>query len=568
MGLSTLDLVSTLTGWLSSGPSFVLLTLWLVGDVFQLAGVFIVGGLATQKASGFCFAATDIIIMLQLLFYRGKIPFTDRRRRMLELTPRDHRDDDDDGDESDNHGRLDRDGTELHSMGRGAFEVSEKRRSRRRFAPARQGYVELSPAKGRSRAWMRRPTRSSARLGREAPPVSGLARSNGKWKDLNQWRLNVVGLASVSLVMFLVWVGIDLINRDEPRHVLSIAQRPETPAEIVGWRLAWVGTAFYNLPRVYQVGVIIHRRSMTAISVWSYVALVLQNLTMLASIVSVSHTDDTAFAQAPYLSNVAMALVGDFVLIGLYRVYRENPPAPGALTRSWSDPDLACASERHSTTSSGDRTTVGDGAESDTARFGSRRRLSTSIHDNHGRLVSIRRQRTAERQRVETLRKLEAELDRSIRDERAFSTNESLMPFIGRGKLAVQLDRRADALRHQLDQIDQVEGGRAHALSDQDRGFGSELDEKRHELDQLRRDRRQRLERSNRGQGASDREGTRSRDLQDAASGRSPSSASSRREAHDGDPPAYEPRSKQGGQRHSHPRRGVGTNPDDERPRD
>ncbi|GAA5839651.1 hypothetical protein JCM3766R1_000930 [Sporobolomyces carnicolor] len=99
---AALDLVSTLFGRLSfgfslwfaipqigefyrlkpwdSGPSFLFLGLWLVGDVAQTIGLFVIGGLATQKASGICFALSTFVMLMQLCYYRGRTPWTTRHR--------------------------------------------------------------------------------------------------------------------------------------------------------------------------------------------------------------------------------------------------------------------------------------------------------------------------------------------------------------------------------------------------------------------------------------------------------------------------------------------------------
>ncbi|GAA5955532.1 hypothetical protein JCM21900_000031 [Sporobolomyces salmonicolor] len=47
-----LDLASTLAGWLSRGPTFLLLGAWLAGDIGQTLGIFLNNCLATQKFSG------------------------------------------------------------------------------------------------------------------------------------------------------------------------------------------------------------------------------------------------------------------------------------------------------------------------------------------------------------------------------------------------------------------------------------------------------------------------------------------------------------------------------------
>ncbi|GAA5888032.1 hypothetical protein JCM5296_005410 [Sporobolomyces johnsonii] len=157
------------------------------------------------------------------------------------------------------------------------------------------------------------------------------------WKDASGPKFNITGLLLVSVVAFAVWIWQDLAGRTSKPALVASAP----PADVMswlGWSLGMAGTAAYNLPRVYQVYVIWRNKSMESIAVWSFASLILQNVTMTISILTVSHTPSSVFAQSPYILNVGLALVGDAVVVVLYRRYRGDP-MPYRDDRPWTDPD-------------------------------------------------------------------------------------------------------------------------------------------------------------------------------------------------------------------------------------
>ncbi|GAA5858887.1 hypothetical protein JCM1840_006603 [Sporobolomyces johnsonii] len=157
------------------------------------------------------------------------------------------------------------------------------------------------------------------------------------WKDASGPKFNITGLLLVSVVALAVWIWQDLAGFTSKPALVASAP-PTDVMSWLGWSLGMAGTAAYNIPRVYQVYVIWRNKSMESIAVWSFASLILQNVTMTISILTVSHTPSSVFAQSPYILNVGLALAGDAVVVILYRRYRGNP-MPYRDDRPWTDPD-------------------------------------------------------------------------------------------------------------------------------------------------------------------------------------------------------------------------------------
>ncbi|BGP17784.1 hypothetical protein JCM10213v2_005826 [Rhodosporidiobolus nylandii] len=280
--LGGLDLTSTLAGYVSmgcsfwsaipqifllwhsksrtAGPSFWLLTAWLLGDAGQVSGMFITHALLTQKISGIWFGVSDIIIMAQLLFYRGWIPCT--RYFPPDFVVRGRRIDTRD-------------------------QVAEEEEDY-------EGGFEESPAL------------------RKKP-----------WKDFNGWRLNLVALAVIFVVCVIVWGVVDVLPRETKPELEPI--EPPTVEGWLGWGLGMAGLVFYQAPRVWQIYCIHKERTMEAISVWLFIFLILQNVTMLVSIFTVAHTRDALFGQAPFIANTILALIFDGMVVRLHAQYGMHP---------------------------------------------------------------------------------------------------------------------------------------------------------------------------------------------------------------------------------------------------
>ncbi|BGP41538.1 Putative vacuolar membrane transporter for cationic amino acids [Rhodotorula kratochvilovae] len=301
--LSTLDLASLLAGYLSlgcslwsafpqiyllasfpptGGPLLWMLILWLLGDALQVSGMYIHGALDTQKLSGIWFGISDIIIMLEMAIGRGWLPGTPcwaRRKQSKTHQPL-------------SIGEDQRRSEEEEDVGYGPTPLP---------ASAAAGEKTRSPALRRLRAFIRR----------WMPNFDGA-------------RANAVVLVLLLVVGVACWVGLDVVRREE-KKALKPGEPPHGKASWIGWATAMAGMVCYISPRVAQIVKIARDKSMENTSVWMFGWLLAQNYTMLISILTVSHTLDAMYGQAPFLLNTLAALACDHIIVYLWRKYRHPP---------------------------------------------------------------------------------------------------------------------------------------------------------------------------------------------------------------------------------------------------
>ncbi|KPV74230.1 uncharacterized protein RHOBADRAFT_44715 [Rhodotorula graminis WP1] len=307
--LSALDLASLLTGYLSRGPHPWMLVLWLLGDAAQLAGMYIHGALETQKLSAIWFAVGDIIIVLEMAIGRGLVPGTScwtRRKLAKTHTPVSVGEDQDAS-------------VEVEDVGWGA-------------TPVAQGSSEKKRRGAR--------TRSRDFVGRWMPDVDGP-------------RVNAAVLAALLVVGLAVWGALDVAQRDK-KPALEPGERPQSTASWIGWGTALGGTILYNFPRLVQIRKIVRDKGLEHTSVWMFMWLAAQNYTMLISILTVSHTLDAGYGQAPFLINVVLALTLDHVIVSLWLKYRhtQRPDSPQHLLPHPTQAGVASLLSRHSRSAS------------------------------------------------------------------------------------------------------------------------------------------------------------------------------------------------------------------------
>ncbi|GAA6003654.1 hypothetical protein JCM10207_003530 [Rhodosporidiobolus poonsookiae] len=217
-------------GYLEGGPSWALLVCWLLGDSLQLAGMMVIGDtLVTQRVQGVWAAANDLVIFLQLLYYRGIIPGTAPARIKHEgrerLAMRDQEEEDD---------------------VTGFYETPERRRH--------------------------------------------------KWRDFDGPRLNAVFLIAVLLVGLLIWLPVDFLYRDT-----ATALEPSLPPLVTDNGSGWIMALLWKVATKRTKG----------LSAYLFRFLILQNLCYMASILTVSHTADSVYAQAPFLADMALSVIFD-----------------------------------------------------------------------------------------------------------------------------------------------------------------------------------------------------------------------------------------------------------------
>ncbi|GAA5931371.1 hypothetical protein JCM1841_002795 [Sporobolomyces salmonicolor] len=287
------------------GPTFLLLGAWLAGDIGQTVGIFLNNGLTTQKFSGICFAITDIIIIVQLCWYRGLVYRTARSKERMERKEA------------------------VIALIRGVH--AEPRRPAPPPLSTFPHETDLELGEGECKRVHKKKNgrRSPNDTGRDTDISTGFFRSG--WKDVPGPKFNIAGLLLVSPVAFAVWFWQDL-SRFTSKPALVVSSPPTDMVSWLGWSLGMAGTAAYSaLPfpslrsdanyRVYLYATW-RSKSMESIAVWSFASLILQNVTMTVSILAVSHILSSVFAQSPYILNVGLALVGRHPLSAL-------PRAPG-----------------------------------------------------------------------------------------------------------------------------------------------------------------------------------------------------------------------------------------------
>ncbi|GAA5841763.1 hypothetical protein JCM9279_003097 [Rhodotorula babjevae] len=402
MALGPLDLASLLTGYLSRGPHLWMLVLWLLGDAAQLAGMYIHGALATQKLSAIWFAVGDIIILVEMAIGRGLVSGTScatRRKLAKSHAPL-------------SVGEDQGAGAEVEDVGWGAtptpHEPSEKKRRGAR-------------------------TRSRNFVARHMPDVDGP-------------RVNATVFVALLVVGLAVWGALDVAQR-EGKPALEPGEPPQSTASWIGWGTALGGTALYNFPRLVQIRKIVRDKAMEGTSVFLFGWLLAQNYTMLISILTVSHTLEAVYGQAPFLINVVLSLTLDHFIVYLWLKYRytQRLDSPQHLLPHPTQAGVASLLSEHSS-----RTTS---------------LAPPSSSDEDEQLPP--REKKADRARRQLADSYTASLER----ERARAAGPaSRLPVLSRRALARRLDRHAEEQDEALSALDE------HA-----RSSGDEAEQERHQ---------------------------------------------------------------------------------------
>ncbi|GAA5979200.1 hypothetical protein JCM5350_007098 [Sporobolomyces pararoseus] len=550
MPLSTLDLVSTLFGRLSfgfsvwfaipqigeaykkkarkGGPSFILLWLWLIGDIAQTIGLFVIGGLATQKASGICFAVSSFIMMMQQYYYHGLIPFTQYRKERKESR-------------KETKPVVESLISNVHRPPAYSPELAKaptRHVQQNRFYDLEKGRKTVSHSeKGLYRSRLRKQVNRPFEK-----------KFSSQWKDFDGWRVNLSGFCLLAAIMLAVWFANDFASRETTELIPAIP--PSTTMEKYGWYLGWIGTSLYTFARWHQLAMILIRKSVAAIAAFCFASLVLQNIAMLISILAVSHTTEAIIAQAPYLTNLACALSGDVVFLILYYLYRNNPPPSGS-KRPWSDPDwMYRDSEPHAST--GERALL-QKHQQDLHRLllpTTERQSDKDVADRPllSRQQNLRRQ--VDQNGRKLLRdKIEQLVEKALPLEEKWKKDSNSLPFMIRGKAALKLDRLEKdelGLWDRLNASQAEFGGREE--EEEHHKWLTRTEEKRRKLQELREERRQ-SQPSASGRNSSSSERSSSESPQDSVVRQSVHRAQQRGSV----------RNLSVGKGIAHPRRGVGT---------
>ncbi|KWU41407.1 hypothetical protein RHOSPDRAFT_37040 [Rhodotorula sp. JG-1b] len=137
------------------------------------------------------------------------------------------------------------------------------------------------------------------------------------WKEADGWPLNAVIGGVLTIGTVLVWYVVDVRERATTPS-LEPSKAPFDRVSWAGWAIGFAGLLCYNIPRWYQIYKIHRNRNMEHISLFMFAWLLAQNVTMLASILTVSHSPNAIFGQAPFIANAILALLADVVIIRLH----------------------------------------------------------------------------------------------------------------------------------------------------------------------------------------------------------------------------------------------------------
>ncbi|GAA5981353.1 hypothetical protein JCM11641_005293 [Rhodosporidiobolus odoratus] len=261
-----------------------------------------------------------IVMIIQLLHYRGYIPGTRRRYR------------------------------------KAVAEASEKREAAKRVYTQRAEWADLHKDFRRpevpdfvNRPLLPPPTRLPgyrAHVQEDEEDTEFAFHQDGpisKWRDMNGWRLNSAVLVLIVVACSIVWGFVDY-NRRDTSPAIEKAEPPGDPKVTLGWAFGWTGLLFYQWPRASEIQSIVQKKSMT-ISVWLFAFLIGQNINLLISIFSASTTHDSLIGQLPFITNTGIALLCDVCFVAAYFHFRKGPsqipqssPLPARRRGPLSDP--------------------------------------------------------------------------------------------------------------------------------------------------------------------------------------------------------------------------------------
>ncbi|KAJ8293939.1 hypothetical protein OF846_003190 [Rhodotorula toruloides] len=299
---------------------------------------------------------------------------------------------------------------------------------------------------------------------RVQPPVAG--RKKRWWLDFDSWKVNVLVLALVVVGGTTAWVVIDYVHRDtEPP--LEPSTTPHNTSSRIGWALGMLGLLCYNLPRIRQILLIRRQRTLGNISLYMYLWLIAQNLTMLVSILAITPPEGSAalrhfFGQAPFLGGALFALANDLIILGLYFRYDHGKPHHEAANDgSDGDSDAADMAEA--------------GLLSEDERSHSTSRPEGRSRDRHARLERLSRQH-----------------DESLRlEEKRARGGAGQLPILARRRLATELDHRAAKDDQQWRDFEASQSSQGSGSSgDEASESRRRLQDKRRRLEDLRTSRR------------------------------------------------------------------------------
>ncbi|GEM08659.1 hypothetical protein Rt10032_c06g2676 [Rhodotorula toruloides] len=266
------------------------------------------------------------------------------------------------------------------------------------------------------------------------------------WLEFDSWRVNLVVLALVVVGGTVAWFAIDCLRRAaEP--ALEPGKVPHDPRTRAGWALGMLGLLCYNFPRIRQILKILRQRTLGNNSLYMYMWLIAQNITMLVSILAITPPGGPAalghfFGQAPFLGNI----------LALYFRYDHGKRHPAAITE---------ASEGESDTA-------------DMAEAG----LLAGDERSHPMSRPERHPRDRHAQAVE----LERHHDESLRLEGKRARGRAgQLPILARRRLASHLDRRATEEEQHWHDFEDSQSAQGSNPS------GEELNETRRRLEDKRR---------------------------------------------------------------------------------
>ncbi|BGP21106.1 hypothetical protein JCM10213v2_009286 [Rhodosporidiobolus nylandii] len=263
---------------------------WLIGDGGQIIGLYLAGGLITQKALTWTICVADVIMIFLLSLFSGMFVCRPCRNRTK------------------------RNRTEMKTVRLLGLSTS--------VAPVYEmpppGWTDVGGEIVKSfphrKKWTQKRNETVVKLARH---------------------LNSIVVGITLLIMTGLWIGLDVVPR-KTADPDPVSHPPEGQTEIIAYVLSWAGLPCWLGPRVYNVYRSKSIGLQEGITTSAVVIGAASHICNIVSIVLVNHTGDTILGQLPYLLTAIFCGLFDFYRLRVKKQLQGTPylPPPGS-DREW-----------------------------------------------------------------------------------------------------------------------------------------------------------------------------------------------------------------------------------------
>lgn len=280
--------------------SVLFLVIWLIGDVFNMIGCVMANQLPTQLYVGIWYTLMDIVLLIQLYYYRWK----NRNRTKVH--------------------ELDSTTTLLNSEEEGGVSASS-----RPLPISRQssGGFSLSIDFSGPRSFDRRPRSISPALNISVQPASYIPIQQSQPASIPSSNYHSISLYVIPL--FLLGTCFQLLStvRPDDRHfqtrtLLSFSLTSRTTIQLIGTIQGWLSSVLYVASRLPQLIKNYQRKSTEGLSAFMFVFCVLGNLTYGLSIIIRSLNLGYLYNKLPWLVGSLGTLLFDFLIFLQFFYYK------------------------------------------------------------------------------------------------------------------------------------------------------------------------------------------------------------------------------------------------------